>query len=234
MKILKSIFGIFLIFVTVVVLSFFNIYHQKIMPDTDNVIISAIIYILIFGAFIGILKSIWSNLIVWKGKDNKEDTNEPKKHIQEYKNEYQTIETIQTSVQSTTVKENIDEDSLYEQAINELENNTKVKSLWAKAFAKSEGNEEKAKALYIQYRVDNLNKIHEKEKQQQQRQKEILRKEWLQEVEDKLKVFLKNNNLELINRISDTKVKANDGTVYNTYIEYVDNEWNIVNKILYP
>ncbi len=56
------------------------------------------------------------------------------------------------------IEENIDEDILYEQAMNEIENDIKVKALWAKAFANSDGNEEKAKALYIQYRVENLKK----------------------------------------------------------------------------
>ena len=91
-----------------------------------------------------------------------------KENLKEYKEEHlsrkhKVAGTTPTSehLQSIIIKDKIDEDALYEQAMNEIENDTKVKSLWAKAFAHSEGNEEKTKALYIQYRVENLKKIHE-------------------------------------------------------------------------
>jgi len=247
MKFLKSIFGIFLIFVVIIMLSFFNIFHQKLIPYTDNPVMSGIIYILIFGIFIGTSKSIWSNLIVWKDNDkssseyenNVQNIDEDiKENLKEYKEKHQTrknqtMETTPTSTQSTTVKENIDEDALYEEAMSEIENDTKVKSLWAKAFAKSEGNKEKTKALYIQYRVENLKNIYEEEKQQLIKQKEIMRESWLQEVEQKLKVFLKEHNLGLAIRISYTKIKASNNTPFDVYIEYTNNQWNIVDKILY-
>ena len=45
------------------------------------------------------------------------------------------------------------EEELYAEALRELEQGIRRDGLWAKAFAKSEGNEEKAKALYIELRV---------------------------------------------------------------------------------
>ena len=48
------------------------------------------------------------------------------------------------------------DDLLYEFTLTELENNIIVKSLWAKAIALSEGNENKIKSLYMQYRVQNI------------------------------------------------------------------------------
>lgn len=48
------------------------------------------------------------------------------------------------------------EEKLYEQVVSELINGEKRSGLWAKALANSNGIEEKAKALYIQYRVQSI------------------------------------------------------------------------------
>ena len=48
------------------------------------------------------------------------------------------------------------EEQLYEQVVNELANGQRRNGLWAKAFANSDGLEEKVKALYIQYRVQSI------------------------------------------------------------------------------
>ena len=42
------------------------------------------------------------------------------------------------------------------QVWDEIENNNKIKSLWSRAFAHSNGNLEQTKALYIKYRVEDL------------------------------------------------------------------------------
>lgn len=52
-----------------------------------------------------------------------------------------------------------DDDQLYEQALIEIENNIKVKSIWARAFASSD-NEEDAERLYITLRVNRLKEEH--------------------------------------------------------------------------
>jgi len=52
-------------------------------------------------------------------------------------------------------KQNNDE-LLYEYVLNEIEENKKMKGIWAKALAHSDGNDEKAKSLYMQYRVESI------------------------------------------------------------------------------
>lgn len=53
---------------------------------------------------------------------------------------------------------------LYEYVMEEIEKNDLQKGLWAKALALSEGNNDKAKSLYMQYRVqaikEELNRLH--------------------------------------------------------------------------
>ena len=48
------------------------------------------------------------------------------------------------------------EEQLYEQVVVELSNGKKRDGLWAKAISNSSGVEEKAKALYIKYRVQSI------------------------------------------------------------------------------
>jgi len=48
------------------------------------------------------------------------------------------------------------EEQLYEQVVCELMRGQRRNGLWAKSLANSDGQEEKAKALYIQYRVQSL------------------------------------------------------------------------------
>lgn len=48
------------------------------------------------------------------------------------------------------------EDKYYEQALEEMVTGQTAKAMWARAIADSEGNDAKAKALYIRYRVEKL------------------------------------------------------------------------------
>ena len=48
------------------------------------------------------------------------------------------------------------EEQLYEKVVVELSNGEKRDGLWAKALVDSKGADEKAKALYIQYRVQSI------------------------------------------------------------------------------
>ena len=61
---------------------------------------------------------------------------------------------IQTSEPPPNLQ--IDEDELYQQAFEELENDEKVVATWSRSFAEAGGDEQKAKALYIQHRVEVL------------------------------------------------------------------------------
>jgi len=45
---------------------------------------------------------------------------------------------------------------LYGEVLTEMDNGTIHKNLWAKAMAMSEGNDAKAKSLYMQYRVQKI------------------------------------------------------------------------------
>ena len=47
-------------------------------------------------------------------------------------------------------------DSLYEKVQEDLTNDIIDKGVWARAYAKSEGDENKTKALYIEYKVQDL------------------------------------------------------------------------------
>ncbi|MDC0404224.1 hypothetical protein OAM26_04245 [Porticoccaceae bacterium] len=48
------------------------------------------------------------------------------------------------------------EEQLYEQVAMELSQGQRRNGLWAKAIASSDGSEEKAKSLYIEYRVQSI------------------------------------------------------------------------------
>ena len=48
------------------------------------------------------------------------------------------------------------EEDAYAWASNEIEDGTYKKGIWAKAFADSDGDEQKQKALYIKYRAEQL------------------------------------------------------------------------------
>lgn len=50
----------------------------------------------------------------------------------------------------------MDDSVLYEYALEEVESDSKATGLWAKAIANSDGNTDKAKSLYMKYRVDGI------------------------------------------------------------------------------
>lgn len=81
---------------------------------------------------------------------SKDIASEVKPTINEYKERQQTNKTEFTDFRAE------DEDKIYEQAMTEIEEDTKVKGTWAKALANSDGNIDKAKSLYIQMRVQSL------------------------------------------------------------------------------
>tara|TARA_B100000575_G_scaffold280598_1_gene270284 strand:+ start:270 stop:584 length:315 start_codon:yes stop_codon:yes gene_type:complete len=60
------------------------------------------------------------------------------------------------------MNEKIDEE-LYLQASKEIEDGNTNEGTWARAFANSEGSEEKTKALYIKYRSKKLKEEKEEE-----------------------------------------------------------------------
>ena len=53
----------------------------------------------------------------------------------------------------------LEDQILYEYVLDELEDGIKVKGLWAKAYANSEGNSDKVEPLYMQYRAQSIKDI---------------------------------------------------------------------------
>jgi uncharacterized membrane protein YhaH (DUF805 family) len=53
---------------------------------------------------------------------------------------------------------NIDESKIYEDIMIEIEQDSKVKSTWAKALSQSDGNKDKAEAIYIKNRFADIKK----------------------------------------------------------------------------
>ena len=73
------------------------------------------------------------------------------------------------------------EKEIYRVVTSELENDEIDSVLWVKAFAESEGNRDKAKALYIKYRVNDIkiaagqaaNDALQTQQEMKQREKEL-------------------------------------------------------------
>jgi len=62
-------------------------------------------------------------------------------------------------IRKAVISNRVEETILYEYVYDELEDGFKIRGLWAKALAMSEGNEDKATSLYMQYRVQNIRDI---------------------------------------------------------------------------
>jgi hypothetical protein len=93
-----------------------------------------------------------------------------------------------TDESNMTTTPEIDEDALYEQAFNEMEGDKRVVATWSRAFAEAGGEDQKAKALYIQARVASLKQglleMSEKEEAQRKAEEEAAAKEIEKEIED--------------------------------------------------
>lgn len=59
-------------------------------------------------------------------------------------------------VKRSAIADRLVEEKLYEQALHEFELGVRRDGLWAKAFRKSNGDEQKANALYLEYRVQSI------------------------------------------------------------------------------
>ena len=59
-------------------------------------------------------------------------------------------------VKQTAIVDRLVEEKLYAQVLREIESGLRRDGLWAKAFQKSHGNEQKAKALYYEYRIQSI------------------------------------------------------------------------------
>jgi hypothetical protein len=59
-------------------------------------------------------------------------------------------------VKQTAIVDRLVEEKLYEQVLREFESGVRRDGLWAKAFQNSQGDEQKANALYLVYRVQSI------------------------------------------------------------------------------
>ncbi len=57
------------------------------------------------------------------------------------------------------IKNRADDEILYEYVLEEMEKDIIIKGLWGKALAYSEGDEAKAKSMYMQYRVQSIKDV---------------------------------------------------------------------------
>jgi hypothetical protein len=90
--------------------------------------------LMLFGVVLLVLKFIWGKLRnkIGKTRDSKLDA------------------------KGKVKKENLVEETLYEQALNELDNGDECRGIWAKALAKSNGSDSHARSKYLELRVEFL------------------------------------------------------------------------------
>ncbi|MCT7530430.1 hypothetical protein [Aliarcobacter cryaerophilus] len=80
----------------------------------------------------------------------KDIASEIKPTIDEYKEKHQLNKSDTSNISS------IDEDEIYEKVLQEIEEDNKVKSTWARALSQSDGNKDKAESLYIKLRFNEI------------------------------------------------------------------------------
>lgn len=103
-----------------------------------------------------------------------------------------------------TAASRLKEEQLYEAVVDELQAGTRRNGLWAKALANSNGDESKAKALYIAYRVQSIKDEHEiymavNEKEEEKRNQEIREQELQNKKKEKYEETKKaNESIEIL------------------------------------
>ena len=154
-------------------------------------------------------------------------------------NDYANLSNTQSKLTaSENYKVSVYEESIYNEVAEELSNGIRKEGLWLKAIQNTDGDENRALSLYIKYRTETIKveKVDEQRRQKQIKlQKEQARKKAIEETEkakvpNKLKVFLKENSLNIISQISPLKVKANyNNSPIDVNLEYKNEQWKIVN-----
>jgi hypothetical protein len=111
------------------------------------------------------------------------------------------------------------EDEIYEKVMLEIEEDKKVKSTWAKAFAQSQGDENKAKALYISLRVQEIQleqkqyQAYLKDKKKQEKLKQLGGKELTKQEKQFLKKYYVDMYSDNVEFTTNTiKIYLSDGT----------------------
>ena len=89
----------------------------------------------------------------------------------------------------------VDEDTMYEQVMLEIEEDNKVKATWAKALAQSDGDKDRAEALYIQFRVKEIQKLQTIKYPEQKN--------------NKIPISNENDNYNMTNRVKEIEIALN-------------------------
>lgn len=129
----------------------------------------------------------------------------------------------------------VEETILYECVMDELEQGMKIKGLWGKALANSEGSTAKAESLYLQYRVQDIKDIFTSMKiaYDEMSKSEVLtqlndikNQVSEEEKEQMLKETLKKNDLLLASMFHQDKCVANyKNKPGSIYFEWKNNQW---------
>ena len=92
---------------------------------------------------------------------SKDIVNDIKPAINEYTEKHSSkndnIEQISKNISASTINDfEINEDEIYEKIMIEIEEDKKVKSSWARALSQNDGDKDKAEAIYIKLRFDEI------------------------------------------------------------------------------
>jgi hypothetical protein len=135
-------------------------------------------------------------------------------------NDYTNLTLQVDAVKTENYSVSKDEEALYEEVANELSKNIRKEGLWLKAIQNTDGNENKALALYIKYRSEAIKAEKKELINQDMRKKQRLEEE--KQLEEKilydnteglknseLMLFLSKNNMLVLKTLEDGRVLVN-------------------------
>jgi hypothetical protein len=124
------------------------------------------------------------------------------------------VKQSETRMNNNVYSESINEDNLYLQATQEVDEGNQDKALWAKCMALCEGGENKAKYKYIKERVDRLRQDKRKEieekKQENERAKVIEQQKKLEEEKIRKQEFERAKILKEQQRLEEEIIKKQE------------------------
>ncbi len=143
-------------------------------------------------------------------------------------------------IETENYKTTREEESIFDEVADELSNGTRKEGLWLKAIQNTNGDENKALALYIKYRSESIKdeKIRDIafEKQRAKKASEIKAEQEFKrlygnkdKISNELEVYLQKKRMRLVKKESFLKVKANYFyTPIEVDLEYIAGEWKII------
>jgi len=150
---------------------------------------------------------------------SKDIASEIKPTINEYKAKHSSFNTT-IKEKTSSIPNNLNVDEIYEKIMIEIEEDKKVKSTWGRALAKSEGNIDKAEALYINFRVKMITKDNSLKTEENYK---------VNNKENMLEKILKEKNLKIKKMINDDLFLVYDiSCKSNTYyLDYINEVWTV-------